>query len=256
MTAFAVVILLLCFGGIRAAELKCSLGNDLQPFIWRRIVQNGLSCDMELTAELMTSGLKFPGLCTLLLINAIPDGAVVDPKELEDFQETELGSTVFLPNASRGNPNEVHTLLAYTPLKASEYFLKANVEFPFNLELKFPDDDVKKTVFVEFSPPEAFIRCEGVVLNQACVNLSLEAPCDASNSSLCSWVKLDYRTNPGPVAAELISGDAFLWPLLSFVAIGLTVYGLTYLVKYIQRKDEELLANEAKKLNLLCGKEE
>ncbi|CAG0920420.1 unnamed protein product [Notodromas monacha] len=214
--------------------------------------------DMEVNIELMATGWTSSDACTVLLIHTIPKGAYVDPDEIADLQDAPLSRNTFLIKGAVDveipeSAAEPHKLLAFCPLSTSENLLKAQLRFPVHLRYHAAVDGSVEALEakVSFPAPRMLLLCDNMELDRACMRLSIKAPCDARNSSFCTWLGLKYKTNSGIITAMVPVGDVSLWLIVVLGTVIITGCACIYLIIVIHRKDKEFLAVETEKLKAM-----
>ncbi|XP_076582480.1 phosphatidylinositol-glycan biosynthesis class X protein [Chaetodon auriga] len=161
---------------------------------------------VELSPDVI-SGLR------VLLVHRWPRGVYLDPYQLASLSgqidwQILLDSAIDLEVPAHKTSGFV-TYVYPTPDGPAPRLLKVTI--PIHGRYHKPSFDGKTFTSVDVEPPELLLRSERCLqLNNLEPHTVVDAPCEADNSSTCSWVKLQHQQEQDPASLQLPVGDGSL----------------------------------------------
>ncbi|XP_070817310.1 phosphatidylinositol-glycan biosynthesis class X protein [Chaetodon trifascialis] len=149
----------------------------------------------------------------VLLVHRWPRGVYLDPYQLASLSgQTDwqilLDSAIDLEVPAHKTSGFV-TYVYPTLDGPTPRLLKVTI--PIHGRYLEPSFDGKTFTSVDIDPPELLLRSERCLqFNNLEPHTVVDAPCEADNSSTCSWVKLQHQQNQGSVSFQLPVGDGSL----------------------------------------------
>ncbi|XP_017284331.1 phosphatidylinositol-glycan biosynthesis class X protein [Kryptolebias marmoratus] len=170
---------------------------------------NKLGFHREVTATVELRPDVLSGV-SVLLVSRWPSGVYVDPYQLASLRDQSdwqilLDSAIDL-EAPAHKASGFLTYVYTTNIAPTSTLQKVTIPVHGRYHEPSFAGETFTSVYVE--PPELLLRSEKCThLNRLEPHAVVDAPCTASNSSMCSWVKTHHPQEPSAVSFQLPVGD-------------------------------------------------
>ncbi|XP_069474184.1 phosphatidylinositol-glycan biosynthesis class X protein isoform X3 [Ambystoma mexicanum] len=193
--------------------------------VTRKILNEGFH--RHLVSQVTIAG--FPGPvngCKVLFKEMLPNGLYLDPYQLASLQEHNLTEAVLPDIVDVEAPaylSAVHTAFIFTkpePGVCTECFRS---DVPVHIRYHQPSGESGEA-FVALKRPQLLIHCSmGINLGECWKLSEVEAPCAATDSTVCKWTNIKYTLVPEELSLQVPVGIQQHSPVICTLTLVVTL---------------------------------
>lgn len=186
------------------------------------------------------------GKCRCLLIEELPSSVYVDPFQLTQYLQ--FGGPEFIsPEVDIEKPeylSAAFNISIFTQaLESSTGYWVTNVTLPIHIRYHRPSSDPSQYYQqVTIPDPGVYINCSDNS-NSISSEEEIEAPCDRTNTKLCIWRKIDYKSDSDVVSIQIPVGKNNHLLVVILGTLIVTLGSCIVITKNIVQKDKKLKTN-------------
>ncbi|RVE73887.1 hypothetical protein OJAV_G00035980 [Oryzias javanicus] len=189
-------------------EDLCSLLKGFKPSVSVELRNKGFHREVVTSVEL---GSEAPGDVRALLVYTWPRGVYLDPNQLASLRDLRDWQMLFNTTIDLEEPAQrTSAFLTYVyPPQTGPSPGPLTVTIPVHGRYHKPSFDGKSFTPVHIELPELLLWTEKCTPFQRLEpHRLLDAPCNASNTSICSWIQIQHtHKNSKPLSLHLPVGD-------------------------------------------------
>ncbi|CAL8395273.1 unnamed protein product [Boreogadus saida] len=191
----------------------CGIGRQ-----WLESILVSTECNGNGFHREMVTTVKFspdvPNVLNVLLVHKLPRGIYVDPYQLATLNDSDSHLQILLDSpinleAPAHRTGGFSALLYATLVGQRSKLLKKSI--PIHCRYHEPSFGDQKAVIVNIGSPDLLLRSATCIDGSNFKSYSIvDAPCTATNSSICSWVQIHLNKEQSHVSLQIPVGDGSL----------------------------------------------